>query len=408
VWALFLVGFAACQEPGGGHPDGGEAGIDAADAGVDAGDAGDARMDARTDAAPLPDATQHDFCGEAFFKLPIDGHTRSTYGFSIAASRVAWASAPGVSVSADVSFIEFSTCLERQITQGGTGGNPNVSDDQSILYRVKPEDTASFCFDLVRYDVVAGTFEPLTATPACETYPEQEGHYLAYRSMPDLYSGAALRLRDLWLDLDVEIFPSDACVAGFDLGAKYLAWTSYTQEATSVGQDVFYYDLATAEITHVGATYEEHQEGLQAWDDWITWKARETEEGPPPNRLLLFHIPTGQATALAEDDWAATYGPIRDGLVAWNTARYTGEAHADPSDLEMLDLETWVERRITTEATPYRVVGLAPPFMLLREAVPGGDRFQHNYYVANLVALGIIDAQGRLIPGDGVIEPPPP
>jgi hypothetical protein len=33
---------------------------------------------------------------------------------------------------------------------------------------------------------------------------------------------------------------------------------------------------------------------------------------------------------------------------------------------------------------------------------------QADEYVANLVALGIIDAQGRLIPGAGVIGPPPP
>jgi hypothetical protein len=50
--------------------------------------------------------------------------------------------------------------------------------------------------------------------------------------------------------------------------------------------------------------------------------------------------------------------------------------------------------------------GISSPYLLMIRFLGLPDRFQNDFYIANLDALGVLDASGMLLPGDPVIDPP--
>jgi hypothetical protein len=87
---------------------------------------------------------------------------------------------------------------------------------------------------------------------------------------------------------------------------------------------------------------------------------------------------------------------------AWAT-----HGQLNPSDIEIYDIQTGLSRRVTSQPSNFRAYGLAHPYLILMHRLNLSQSFLMNdFYVANLVALGITDVDGRVLPGDGVLGPP--
>jgi hypothetical protein len=125
----------------------------------------------------------------------------------------------------------------------------------------------------------------------------------------------------------------------------------------------------------------------------------------PPYFLTLLNLITQEERSLLEDDYSVGSGHIDAGLIVYNTSRYTGTTHLYPSDLEIYEIATGTTRRLTTQEGYVAVQRLAYPYLLILRFV-GGQMYMNDFYVANLVALGVTDGLGQLIPGDPVIETP--
>jgi hypothetical protein len=91
--------------------------------------------------------------------------------------------------------------------------------------------------------------------------------------------------------------------------------------------------------------------------------------------------------------------------VAWNTTKNAIDFDPfDPTtDVELYDLETDVYRRLTTARSALRVWDLQGPWITFIVSL---GEYVYEYYVAHLERLGVVDASGRLLPGDAVLEPP--
>jgi hypothetical protein len=99
-------------------------------------------------------------------------------------------------------------------------------------------------------------------------------------------------------------------------------------------------------------------------------------------------------------------GWINDGLVLYNTSAYTGTENLNPSDLELYEMNSAVSRRLTTVDSNLRARGIDLPYALIIHRLFLPSPGQNDFYIANLEALGVIDASGVLIPGGPVIDPP--
>jgi hypothetical protein len=78
----------------------------------------------------------------------------------------------------------------------------------------------------------------------------------------------------------------------------------------------------------------------------------------------------------------------------------------NPSDIELYGIASGTSRRLTSAESNLRVRAIDVPYHLFIHRLFLGHSFQNDFYVANLEALGVIDATGTLIPGDPVIDPP--
>lgn len=364
--------------------------------------------DAGLDGQVLPDATQHDFCGEALFKLPIDGQTEATYGLDIWDEHVIWAkeNTSSGTPQSDIYLLNLSTCVESVLTNGAEAFGPSIHNEDIYWYDIS-DSPNDYCSELYHYSLGTGEASRLTTTAGCEQLTASVGRYLAYSYQATVTEPPSLRLWDLMSGSDIEVSPSWTNIQAdyFKASDNNLVWVAYTQDPLSIGRDVFYRDLWAGETHHIDASYDDHQYFPFIWQEWITWQDM-AGYVQYPSAITLYNLVTQERIQIVSDDHAAIVAPIRDGLVAYNTSRYSGTNLQDPSDLEVYEVETGLTRRITAFAGNFRVLSIDPPFMLLTVVLHLPDNRKNDYYIANLEALGVIDSQGSLIPGGPVITPP--
>ena len=121
---------------------------------------------------------------------------------------------------------------------------------------------------------------------------------------------------------------------------------------------------------------------------------------PAPFDCVVLDLDTHEKWVLTEDDMTHCGGGMDGDIVLWSTGRYRTDN--DPSwligDIMAMDLATGLQRRLTTEP---RLLG-AGMYMSLPYAIFYVTHGQ--YYVVNLEALGIVDADGHLIDGPPLPE----
>jgi hypothetical protein len=298
---------------------------------------------------------------------------------------------------AKVFRFDLERCEEQQLSLGGNASRFGISDDV-LIYGHYPDDTPH-CPDLYAVDLSDLSVTALLDSPACESRPRTNGRHLTYYWKPDEDSPGEYRLRDMQLGTDETLFPYVGMKSP-NLSDRYLVWTALDPIPGSEGSDVFVRDLATGDTTRLEASLDKWQDWIFVWDDWVTWSGAEGDL-VPPYHLVLYNLVTREATRLLENDYSVSIAPIRDGLVAYNTSRYTGTTALDPSDIEIYDLQRRIRRRVTASPGFLRAARIDPPYLLM--AFAHGQALMYDLYVVNLERLGVLDENGRLIPGDGVL-----
>jgi hypothetical protein len=363
------------------------------------------------DAGPRPDAIVHDYCGEAFFKLHIGGESEEIYGYSLSGSRLAYNRVPRFTIAFDLYVLELDTCTEYRLTRGARATSAFILGS-GILWSENRESSPApdyHCMDIYRYDLELWREEQLTDHPLCEWNPETNGRFIAYeRSTAE--GGDSPRENLLWdmvAGTELQYAEPGAQAGYYELSERWLAWSGYTQLATSIGKDVFVRDLETGEETHIENSAQYYCYDVRLDGDYLTYACSEYWV-EAPYYLFLRHLPTGEELHLdgAETDTGGiSHGAIHSGIVAWNTTKHIANPDliSDISDIELYDIETGIFRRLTTVESGLRAALLQPPWLACQRRLPGQI---YEYYVAHLGRLGVLDDNGRLIPGDGVLGPP--
>ena len=375
------------------------------DAGVDA--EGEAGLDARPDAEVPPDAVQHDFCDQPYFKLPIDGQTERTGGIEISGTRIAWSKRtyPSDQMLGEVYLLDIVTCIERQLTTNTEAGWVDIHGND-IVWDDRKDGRDPWCTELRHYDLIEDVEDRLTETTECELEPKTNGRYVAYRRKDTTSDPTSLRLLDRQSGTDIELSPDWTNIESFDINDSYVVWVAYTQDSQSVGRDVLYHDLQTGQTHHLDATYPRYQYWVFLWNDWVTIRGSDAHLSGP-KFLGLYNLSTQQERSLLEGDWSVGSGPIDRSLVVWNTSEYTGSQSLFPADMVLYDIRSMDTRRLTTSAGNVAPTAIASPYLLyIHFLFLSSSRFQNDFYVANLEALGVLDATGSLLSGGPVITPP--
>lgn len=405
---LLAAAAAGCHETPASDPDAGDASV--LDARPQDSRVPDAATDAGPDASPDGQVIQHDFCNEPFFKLPIDGQIDNAYSVDINGRKVLWtkiANYPQTVRPGEVYVLDLDTCVERQLTVGTTAGNVHIRDNH-VVWDDFSNSGGPFCTDLYHLDLGTGIRERLTQSPGCEQEPRTNGRYVVYRWVDTIQGpptvAPTLRLLDMETSDDIELWRGS--VDSFDLDDRYVVWPGYGSDPQSVGRDLWVHDLETGETRHLDFTYERYQWWIYIWQGWVTIRGTDDGLWDPLSYLQLYHLETQELRSLVEGDYSVASAHIDSGLTVWNTSLYSQAPQLLPADMDLYEISTGQSRRLTTQVGQTAPVGLAPPYLLMIRFLNLSIPSMNDYYVANLEALGVLDASGLLVPGGPVIDPP--
>jgi hypothetical protein len=173
-----------------------------------------------------------------------------------------------------------------------------------------------------------------------------------------------------------------------------------------MGRDIYYYDLQEESLHHVWESSDVFC-GLNAHSgEWIFYQGT-YQSMQPPFKAALYHIPSKQHIVLAPEEGASPGYALHRNLVAWSTTEYSGTWYQGPVDVVIYDVNQETSRRVTTLSSMLLPIAMHFPYLILRDLREyNDDRMRNDYYAAHLVRLGITDAEGNLLAGGGVIEPP--
>jgi hypothetical protein len=355
-----------------------------------------------SDAAVRPDARIFDFCGEPVFKLPFDGSSDDLIGQEIEGDAVYYNRQVPSGFAAIWRF-EIDACRETQLTTDEYPIRFDVRDSTVVMGSYANYDTQ--CRDLVVFNLDEMSSKILVDSTACESMPRTNGRHVAYQYYTeDMEPGVPeLRLLDMLLGT-VQVLPiGQGRLKSVNLSERYLVFSDYNPGPESEGSDVFLHEFATGETRRIDASLADWQDWVFVWGDYVTWSGAAGDYLPPYN-LVLYNVITDQSELLLDEDYAVGIAPIRSGLIVYDTTRYSGSQGLAPSDIEVFDIETRVVRRVTQLSGVIRAARIDPPYLVFVK--PVGAALNYDLYVANLEALGVLDASGHVVPGDGVLEVP--
>jgi hypothetical protein len=201
-----------------------------------------------------------------------------------------------------------------------------------------------------------------------------------------------------------ELATEFANVAYVEISNRYVVWSGYSSAPNTPGREIFYHDLSTGVTDVVPSSYLYYSYDVTTSGERLVYAASENWAAAPWH-LILHDISTGADVWLATDDDAAPAGFISGNLVAFATASFSGGTSVRPADIALYDAASGLLRRLTTQATNRRPAAFWFPYLVIIDVLELWPQTLNDYYVANLVELGVTDATGNLIPGDPVIEP---
>jgi hypothetical protein len=377
---------------------------------------GDGAVDAWVGDGGPPPSTQYDFCALPFFKLPIDGSITDVIACDIWGDRFVTSRYTGLEASEgrNVFVFDFSACVEYKLTENANAVARAIREDIVIWEDKSPvvDPPENYCNTVYLYDLGEWSRRLLFSKPFCTNRMATNGEVLVFRqgveSSQSYYSLNRYHLADQTIQ---EIVPAYGPAPfydpfAFDLHDRQLVFAARYNDPQAIGSDIFYYDVETGVATHVATSLEEYQYSPRIWGDWAIWESSYWSVGPP-HRQVLYNLGTGEERVVIDNDGSATHGVIHQSLVAYTTSRYAPQVAMYPADMELYDIDSGVYRRITTEPGNLRAVELFFPWLVAAVDL-GIDAWHQDWYVLNLVALGLVDEQGHVIEGGPVVDQPAP
>lgn len=346
----------------------------------------------------------HDKCDLDLFQLPIGGRHEVVFGIDLWGGTLAYGKGAFGELRRDLYYFDVESCTEYRLSVGlGVAGvslrGHEVAYNDNLGRRTTNDQ---HCKDIYMLDLRSTHETQVTKHPHCEWNPVSNGRYLVYqRSVrPSASSGRELLLLDRSSQESIQLVGAPGRAAYFDIGAHHVVWSGYTPLTSSIGRDVFYYDLNSRQEVHIKSTSKYYCYDVQIWGDYITYSCSEYWL-QPPYHLKLYHIPTGAVRPLTgEFDLLSASGraAIHRNLVVWSSAEYRqlSRRASSESNLVILDIVTDVERRITVLEQGLTAVNMFFPYVLLSRR--SGRRLV-DYFLLNLVKLGVVDRDGRLLAG---------
>jgi len=368
------------------------------DGAVDA-DAGDAAGDAET-ADASPGVTQYDFCGQEQFMLPPapteDILSVASWGRYVATAR--WLD-PSEHVQYHDIFLfdleeckEYVVCAQPGIQAGAYvhGGTVFWGD---FRYNSGGDDrrTELFSFDVETWEELR-----LTDDPEAKAFPKYNGRHVVYKDSTGATQEGryGLTLWDLQTDEHTTLATWQAAPEFHAISERYVAWTAYSLGEPGYGKDVFYHDLQTGESTRIQTTGLFDIRVLDLSGDRILWMENDSDH----YNIILYEIGAEEEVRLTDDGFDHMAPRLRGNLAMWITYKYSGGSYAtDPArkDLVLYDLDTGVERRITSESVPWGTGYADPPWMWYVKVLAP---YHFEIHVVNLPMAGLVDANGNVIP----------
>lgn len=405
-WPTFLVACAlravGCRETPA-QPD---------DAGVDAVVTADARSDASADGSTdafVDPGTQYDFCDEPFFKLPIDGVTELAPSVTIRGSLIAYSKTALANTDFDVPYLlSLSDCMGYQLADRVRAAGPTFAQNMVVWNDYLPDPTnPQHCTDFYGFDLVTWRVNRLTDDSSCKSGMQGYGNHLVFlrknstadNVLPDLF------LWDLEQDRTWRIASGSSRAAYIEIGDRFVVYSALSYLPGSTGRDIGVWDLEQEEGFWIPQSTGVHTYGTFTSGNLITYATSVTYDIEPYS-LMLYHRDDNDASPIIEDEYLTPFGHIDGNLVASNTSLHTGLNYAPPMDIELYDVASGSRRRLTRQSAKLWVAGISFPYLLLGDRLDLEWPTQYDYYVAHLVKLGVTDAQGNLLPGDPVIDPP--
>jgi hypothetical protein len=262
--------------------------------------------------------------------------------------------------------------------------------------------------DLVMHDLGTGQRVQLTEDPNGEGDKSLYGNLLAFTKAQAAHPSSPYDLMLMNLDTaEVSLVLSGDWIPIFPhLSERYLVFAAQSEDSTSMGRDIYYYDLQEESLHHVWESSDVFC-GLNAHSgEWIFYQGT-YQSMQPPFKAALYHIPSKQHIVLAPEEGASPGYALHRNLVAWSTTEYSGTWYQGPVDVVIYDVNQETSRRVTTLSSMLLPIAMHFPYLILRDLREyNDDRMRNDYYAAHLVRLGITDAEGNLLAGGGVIEPP--
>jgi len=392
--------------------------VDRRDAAVEAGP-GDGGLDAvvcrnygRVRPMPWPPpGRDYDFCDQVFFKLPLDMWDQgSTGSVRLHGGRLvyyAWDASLSAAPS-NIYYFDLEACRQYEVAW-------QYPQDASIAlvwgnklaakWSLPCADSPNYFFlvDLDTWDLEQITTDATDVGSGAAAY---NGRYLAADKAWELPDGGYRRLTRV-VDLETaqeQVVAEQRRYPDYMWATDdYFAWIEFGDRG--YGRWAVWYDPDAGEKHVIEETVEEYQEYVYAWGNKIVGHWGEIYQ-IGPYHVWVYDVATGDFQEVAIEQ-GIPFPEIWRNVLVMRTTKYAADPHTGyPVDIVLKDLETGVERRITREAGyVFLPGGFDPPWLVI--GVYGGWP-HHTYWMLNVYEAGLIDADGHVIPGDPVIDPPTP
>ncbi len=297
-----------------------------------------------------------------------------------------------MSLNSDIFLYDLNTCTEYLLTyKDGDQSGPFIRGSHVLFYDY-PDGTYSILgplfSDIVRFDTNTHDFTYVTQG-ANAFYPSHNAQYVAFFWASP---GAAdliymdLGLLNLSTGESTGLYDATTTRPGsVSISDTHLAWSEYQIPGVWA---FAYTDLATGDVTRISTAPGLTFVAPSVWGDWLVWS--DEREGTP--NVYARDLRTEVDHQLTDDGYAHEWPILHGSIACWRTDRYS---QGNGWDLLLHDMDTGVERRLTYESRPDWKPGYVQAGWI---TYADGVRSEAKAYAEDLVALGLVDEDGSLLP----------